>query len=205
MGRAKFAVVLEKILELKRTGFMKLCVYGTIGYGKSHILAAVACYLMQQGKKVIYLLDCHAMLRGFVRYVKDALLLAFGDSPNHQQEIAALESADDIAAFSERIYNEEIDLYFIVDQMNALDFEEDNKDASSNGMKEKVSEGLNSIMYGHYVVKSASANYRTAMHMEMKQTNELKISLFGGLEKVSILPLLNYYCLLHTLNSLLVW
>lgn len=51
MGREEFARVLHKIEDLKiPLGYSKFHIYGSIGYGKSHILAAMACLLFQQGK-----------------------------------------------------------------------------------------------------------------------------------------------------------
>jgi hypothetical protein len=55
-------------------------VYGTDGYGKFHILAALACLLVRQKETVVYLPDCRAMLREPLEYLRNALLFAFADS-----------------------------------------------------------------------------------------------------------------------------
>src|SRR5947207_10133102 len=54
MGRKKFVNVLDTINGLKRgCGFMDCFIYGTIGYGKSHILATIVCFLLRTGKRVV--------------------------------------------------------------------------------------------------------------------------------------------------------
>ncbi|CAB5378580.1 unnamed protein product [Rhizophagus irregularis] len=45
MGRTKFEQVLEDINKLQPRSYMKLFIYGTVGYGKSHILTAIAYFL----------------------------------------------------------------------------------------------------------------------------------------------------------------
>lgn len=63
MPREKFEALAKEIGNLSRTAYRKLFVYGTIGYGKSHILAAMTCFLIRQGKRVVYLPDCRAMIK----------------------------------------------------------------------------------------------------------------------------------------------
>lgn len=45
MGRKKFKQILRDINKLQPRYYMKLFVYGTVRYGKSHILSAIACFL----------------------------------------------------------------------------------------------------------------------------------------------------------------
>lgn len=46
---------------------------------ESHMLAALACLLTKDGRRVVYLPDCRSMLRGPEWYLRSALLLAFAD------------------------------------------------------------------------------------------------------------------------------
>lgn len=186
MGREGFAQVLAEIGKLRKYGYTRLYVYGTIGYGKSHILAAMTCLLVQQGKRVVYLPDCRAMIADFLKYIKSGFLLAFGDSESHQLGIQSFGSVDEIKAFCELIVvRDKIRLYFIVDQMNAFDTEGTNKDDVSNDVKSRIRTSLSEIMFEHFVIESASANYQSAMYMQQKQLSKSKLSLMGGLTKVS--------------------
>lgn len=185
MGREKFAEALTMINSFEiPNGDKVLYIYGSIGYGKSHILAAMACLLIQQGKRVVYLPDCRAMLADFLSYLQAGLLLAFGDSKHYQRRIQGFKRRTDIIDFCKHISMRNIRLYFIVDQLNALDEEHSNDDINANLKKNSTIDSLGKIVYNHFVIKSASANHKSAIHMMEKQTNELKISLFGGLTKV---------------------
>ena len=196
MGREKFASVLDQIEKLGPTKYCKLYIYGTIGYGKSHILAAMTCLLLQQGKRVVYLPDCRVMTSDFVQYIKSSLLLAFGDSEPHQLEIQMCDSVAEIKSFCRDIAYTNIQLYFIIDQLNALDLEDTNKDEVNNETKQYIRKSLNEITFNHYIIESASANHKSAMHMEQKQDSKAKISLMGGMIEVG------YFChlmqLFHT-------
>ena len=188
MGREKFAEVLAEIGALGPYKYRALYVYGTIGYGKSHILAAMTCLLLQQGKRVVYLPDCRAMAADFLEYIKSGLLLAFGDSESHQLRIQKCGSADEIISFCKRIVlDDRIRLYFIVDQLNAPDKDNEgtNKDEVSNDVELHIRASLNRIMYEHFVIESASASYQSAMHMKQKQLSKVKLSLMGGFSEVS--------------------
>jgi chromosomal replication initiation ATPase DnaA len=61
VGRTKFKELVER-LKLVRNSHVKSAVwlYGTQGYGKSHLLAALACYLAAQDERVVYIPDCQA-------------------------------------------------------------------------------------------------------------------------------------------------
>ena len=45
----------------------RIYVYGSMGYGKSHMLAALACLLVKQNERVIYFPDCRSMLESPLR------------------------------------------------------------------------------------------------------------------------------------------
>jgi len=83
----------------------------------------------------------------------------------------------------------ETHLYFIVDQINALEQEETNADSVSNHEKDDLRKFLRSITFGHYSITSASANYQTFQRMAQKQTGEIKMSMMGGMSKVRNPPL----------------
>ncbi|RUS13751.1 hypothetical protein BC938DRAFT_477695, partial [Jimgerdemannia flammicorona] len=182
MGREEFAQVLREIENLKGgNGYTELFIFGSIGYGKSHILAAMVCLLLQQGKRVVFLPDCRAMAKGFPEYLQAALLLTFADNVYYQKKIYNCMSVNDIHSFCRGLAKEEIRLYFIVDQLNALDNDENDNERMTNEKKGRIKVDLESITNNHYYIKSASANWKSALHVKQKQMNERKVSLFGGL------------------------
>lgn len=184
-GRERFNELWESVVQLgERWG--ELFFYGTAGYGKSHILAALACLLVSQGKRVVFLPDCRAMARDFVRHITKALLLTFGDSPKHQEQIVGLRKEEDFKLFLDGYEQSEGKLYFIVDQLNALEVEKEGRDRTSNATKEHISHWLDAFTACHCRVQSASPNYQTFYYLEKRQTNDRKIAAQGGFSKVSI-------------------
>ena len=183
MGREKFRELWESVEELAQNRWGEIFLYGTGGYGKSHLLAALACFLIQQGKKVVYLPDCHAMLLGFVNYMKSALLLTFSGSEERQKEVWGLEDAKDVQRFLEQPAH--WGLYIIFDQVNALETSKANQDENSNSVKVKVKTFLNTLSFHHRVIRSASPNYVNFQHMQRTQTHDIKITAQSGLSKVS--------------------
>ena len=59
IGREKFTELVNRVQALRESGDTSaLWVYGTKGYGKSHLLAALVCYLTAQKEWVVYIPDC---------------------------------------------------------------------------------------------------------------------------------------------------
>ncbi|KAI9443719.1 hypothetical protein F5148DRAFT_1255992 [Russula earlei] len=186
MGREAFARVWAAVGRMRtEIGLNRIYIQGTIGYGKSHILAALACLLGRGGNRVVYLPDCREMLRGPLIYLKSALLCAFADpsSSHHRTTIRACRSNSDLLAFCRANANPD-PLYFVVDQMNAFHKEESNEDEIANDKKQEFSNLLQEMSAEHYSITCASANRRTMMHMQRKQTGDLKLSMMGGMSKV---------------------
>ena len=183
MGRTAFSKLMDTVKDLKIGGFSRLYMQGTMGFGKSHILAVLAGLLSRAGKRVVYLPDSRELVVNTMRYMRTALLCAFADphSSEVRDEIRALESKNNVIAFCEK----HPDTYFIIDQMNALDFEDINMDAVVDKRKAAVQEFLDNLTSGQYRITSASANHKTAMHMASKQRGEKKLALMGGMSEVS--------------------
>lgn len=187
MGRREFKLLSDEVSQLAQTPFSTQCrelyLYGTIGYGKSYLLAAMVCSLIQKGKNVVYLPDCRALLDKPVRYIQDALLLTFADRDDYQEEIAHCKSFEALGDLIERLGNEGIYLYFVIDQYNVLD----SGDGECDNMKERVKSELGVLMYRHCVIRSASADHQQAIRFEQKQTNNIKHGVYGGLTEVRYL------------------
>ena len=184
-GREQFEDLWIQASKMKKDPHeAQLFLCGTMGYGKSHLLACLACLLIKEGETVVYLPDCRAMLWGVVPYVKAAMLLTFGDGGDMQEEVQQLSSMEDIQNFFEKRSPE--DIFFIIDQWNALELEKDiSRDNVSNDQKSRAQQFLDMISATHRRIWSASANYLTFRYMEQKQRNEITIYVQGGLTKVS--------------------
>jgi len=180
MGRTKFKELLEKLKEVRKTrGYTTLWLYGTQGYGKSHLLAALVCYLAAQDERVVYIPDCREWLRDPVECIRVAMLFAWADDITTQKEIMTLNTEDEIETFIKRQKN----VIVVVDQLNAL--------TESNGSSEQIKKRgqLHSWLMGltskHTAVFSSSANYREFLEQSKRQTTNLVVPVYGGLERVS--------------------
>jgi len=103
IGREKFALVWDAWLKIKADVRHRqaIYIYGTRGYGKSHILAALACLLVRTKERVVYLPDCRAMLQEPLGYLRKALLFAFADSSSsdYREHIYECEDIEALADF----------------------------------------------------------------------------------------------------------
>lgn len=184
IGRESFARVWETVGELRLpTGRGRIYIHGTMGYGKSHLLAALACLLARKGKRVVYVPDCRQMLKAPLIYLKSALLCAFPDPPSFRDRIA-IRACSSVRELSEFCRTGQDRWYFIIDQVNALDPEEPGQDVCSNRTKMELLEVLQEMAVTHYSITSASANHKTVKHMQRKQTGDFKLSLMGGMSEV---------------------
>jgi len=153
-------------------------VYGTIGWGKSHLLAAMVCLLMRKGRKVVFLPDCKALLREPVDYFRSALLLTCAAEPAVQAQVATLCSVEAVVRFCKA----RNDLTFIVDQFNALEIDKDKDDGEIQKKKAAARQLIDSASYDRALLKAASANNVTAREIvHGKQLNMNIVTLFGGM------------------------
>lgn len=96
--------------------------HGTPGAGKSHMLAALTCLLLQEGQKVVYIPDCRGLLRDAFSCLRHSLQLAFhGPSDaGHRQYLEQCTTVQQLSTFCDWA-SLEFCLLFIIDQTNALD------------------------------------------------------------------------------------
>src|SRR5690349_12609806 len=120
MGREKF---MELVNEFRGVcddcRLTDLTVYGTTGYGKSHLLAAHVCLLAAGETKVVYVPDCRAFVRNPVWYMRVAMLFAWADDLSEQRTISTLDSLDSMAQFLELRSG----VVFVIDHLSALEKE----------------------------------------------------------------------------------
>jgi chromosomal replication initiation ATPase DnaA len=86
VGRMKFKELLQELKEVREsTKYTALWLYGTQGYGKFHLLAALVCYLAAADERIVYIPGCRAMLNSPVRYIQAAMLFAWADDITTQE------------------------------------------------------------------------------------------------------------------------
>jgi len=183
-GRERFKELLEMFRDVRlRRNRSALWVYGTKGYGKSHLLAAFVCYLAAQKERVVYIPDCRECIRSPVLYVRAAMLFAWADDKTIQEKIIMLDTKEEICDFFEHHQNQNV--IFVIDQMNALaDLDED--DAETRNEKGKVRKWLTRCRAGYKAVLSASANYKAYLQSSVKESTEDTMHVYGGFTAVSL-------------------
>jgi len=180
MPRRKFGELLHQVEALieQPDRASAIWLYGTIGYGKSHVLAALVCFLMKSGHRVLFLPDCRAWLDGPVRYFKQAMRLAWADDPAALRVIGGMKTLTEITDFFETIHQRVI---FVADQMNAL--QTDPADPLL-AIKNELRTVLYESSQEHLRVFSTSANNQSYLTLNQKQLNLIRVNTFGGMTKV---------------------
>jgi len=149
MGRTKFAE-LENNTKSGHflTGYDDLYLYGSPGAGKSHILAALVCKLIREGKRVVYIPNCHDLLQDFRWSMELALCCAFYDDPESLRAIQSAPGVEYLLSF----WRNTGDKYLVVDQLNALET------ASNSSFFDNERRWLNKLKDMHCYIYGASAN-----------------------------------------------
>jgi len=171
MGRSWFG---ELISQMEAPAFidtrMKIYLYGSSGSGKSHILAALAFKLVQEGKRVLYIPDCSELLQDCTDLLRKALRFTFHNLPL----LAAINEATTTEELV-RIWKNHRGDYLLVNQLNVLDGHKKEFD---------IRFMLDSMGSGHHYVFSASANARSLATTIAKQLSIKSIYFFGGMSTV---------------------
>jgi energy-coupling factor transporter ATP-binding protein EcfA2 len=183
MGRGGLTALLAQVSELRLAKTRKLLLHGTAGFGKSHIVAALVCLLIKQGRLVLYLPDCKVMLQDRVDYLRAALRLTFHGDEGVQRELL---EADEKGLLDRCKWTK--DLVFVVDQLNALDISPGGDDLQDK--KSDCCDLINSASFGHLIIQAASANNQTSQKVGDQQVRQIVLKWFGGFPKVrcSLLP-----------------
>jgi hypothetical protein len=175
IGREKFMIVWEAWLKIVADTRRRqtIYVYGTRGYGKSHILVALACLFVRKKEPVVYLSDCRAMLQHPLNYLPNALLFAFADSSSsgYREWMSECGDIEALAIFCEQ-YKQD-GLCFIINQLNALDPEPKGEDDVPDHGKFWL-RTLAAHIGWQVSITSTSAYHRSAKHMATKDTGDQK-------------------------------
>jgi hypothetical protein len=179
MGREKFIELRKTFAWLSVDGYRKMFLFGTMGYGKSYILAALVCFLLRSDRRVVFLPDCKAMVIDRLDYLKKALLLALHDDKDAQDEIATLQDDDSVVRFCKA----HKDLIFVVDQYNGFDYDPEDDPIQTN-LKGEAKQLVDRAASETVILKAASANNHTSREDQAKQTHTLKLKWLGGFSEV---------------------
>jgi energy-coupling factor transporter ATP-binding protein EcfA2 len=182
-GREKFRELYDAAKSMDFRGTRKYFLHGTLGAGKSYLLAALACVLNKEGVKVIYLPDCREMMGDAFEYLRSALRLAFTRSTQRDAFLARCKDTQGLLDFCSSA-SSEVRLLFIVDQVNSLDPTDETTDRFRLEMKRNVRTILDTITAKHMKISSSSGNYLHALHDIHRQTGEKRLHLYGGLNEV---------------------
>jgi len=184
-GRQPFLEVYNRVNALDFNRSRMLFIHGALGVGKSYILAALACLLRKQKRRVVYMPDTRAMLRFPFRHMHSALLLAYADDAAATEVLRTeCTSLSDLIAFAERSAATER-AYYIIDQLNALDVQDPSKDRNDNEKKAEVRNFLDQLMTMHFRITSSSSNYLHGTQDFTKETGEERLSINQGLSEVN--------------------
>ena len=172
VGRTKFKELLQELKKVQESEvYSTLWLYGTQGYGKSHLLAALVCYLAAQDETVVYISDCRALIEDPVEYVRAAMLFAWADDITIQKEILTLNTLEEI----ENFFMSKRNVIFVIDQMNALEKEKG----------EKLSAWIKRFTFRNKKVHSSFPN-NTDYHEQAENENQHSfLHVYGGLTEVS--------------------
>jgi hypothetical protein len=185
MGREKFTELLDAVKELETpaTTYHGFLFYGTIGYGKSHLLAALACYLTATGRRVVYIPDCRECTWDPAAYFRTAMLLTWGgpDDSVMRQRIMALNTMKEISDFFRSLSN----IFFLIDQVNALEKDPSGTDGVGDNEKNEIFNWIRMCLANHKYIFSASANNKNRGWIEGKQTGTQQLLVYKGFSAVS--------------------
>jgi len=162
-------------------------IHGTLGYGKSYILAALAIRLMQQERKVVYLPDCRRLVRSFLTYLKSALVLTYAGDLETQSKFLKCATGQALVNWCiMRATSMQEELYFLIDQMNALDTDVDSLNSVSLEERRQCAKLIAGLEGCHYLVYSSTGNYKHGLQ-EQNGAGALRKSFCGGLSEVELI------------------
>jgi hypothetical protein len=172
-GRTKFKELLQRLKKVRKSRAHNIVwLYGTQGYGKSHLLAALVCYLAAQDERVVYIPDCRERFRDPVGYFKKAMLFAWAGDNTVQEEIVKLNTEDEIGAFFGRRKN----VIVVGDQLNALT----ESNCKEEKERAKLYRSLMRFTSNHIAVFSSSANYQEYLGRSKGTTRTIRYASITG-------------------------
>jgi hypothetical protein len=183
MGRLMFSYIIEQVqVHDSFAEPYKLYLYGSSGGGKSHLLAALVCHLVREGKRVVYIPDCRELVESPIQRFRDAFLFAFHDKAHLHARINNARTLQDLVDFAMK--QPRFSFYLVIDQRNALD-----EQPSTSERKIAVNNFLAEIKSFQKYIFSASANEVSAREADTKMQGITTMFLHGGMTEVCPYPL----------------
>ncbi|PVF99606.1 hypothetical protein CPB86DRAFT_282444 [Serendipita vermifera] len=187
MGRTAFKELEVKVKnELCKKMKSGAYLYGCAGSGKSHLLAALAVKLIQEGKRVIYIPDCGELVSNFERTIRIALCFAFYDDP---EAYSIIESACDAAAlltFAEG----NTDGCLIVDELDTLEIRPNDPHPNATG---RARELLIRMASSHVFIHSSSPNIPLAISIGPRASVTTVVVLAPAMDENEATHWFNHY------------
>jgi len=182
-GRSEFERICQASMAMRKFGCTKYLLNGGLGVGKTHILAALACFLTRIGKRVAFLPDCRALVKAPLYGLQFALKFAFYGFVEEQEYIAKINTLDEIYEFCRKVSSKHR-IYFLIDQCNALDYIPQGTDRVGESSKAVVRTLLDQITEHHFKISSATANYQHGARDQLRNSSENGYFIHHGLSEV---------------------
>ena len=178
IGRKIFGEVYRTVSNMSRRAGTIYSLQGTLGSGKSHILAALVCLLIKEGKRVVYILDARVFATNIVDYTKEAMQLAYADDQVLFEQIEGFSFTADILQFSKERSTRGDWWHLICDQMNAVDHFPDSANTLDPDAQMEALWFIWSLSGYHYFIWSDSGNCREAASDNAHQNSGAKWLVF---------------------------
>ncbi|KAF8416478.1 hypothetical protein BGX38DRAFT_1147612 [Terfezia claveryi] len=197
-GRTAWKPIYEQVKAMNAMQNNRLHLHGTLGAGKSYLLAGLVCQLQREGMRVIYLPDCYELLlcEPPALYILPSLYLAFYQDPVLGDKVKELtrfffekgrtqEDLEwDMIMFCNLAAQVERPIIWVIDQANALDDGE--YDRVNNVKKTQTRRFLDRLSSKHMKLASSTANCSAAKHDEIMATSESRFNLYLGLDDIEM-------------------
>lgn len=190
-GRETLRVIYDEVIALDlRAGYSIYYLHGSLGFGKSHMLAALVLALFKEKRKVVFLPDCRALARSFLATLKDGLALTYAylDDKEALRDCLRCSTATELVEWCvKRSTSKKRErLFFVVDQINVLDTDPDAINSVSSRTREECADLLAVLEQRHVLIFSSSGNYLHSLKEFNKPGSQQRRSVFGGLSEVNI-------------------
>lgn len=184
VGRATFKKFAEEVLALNRNK-SSLFLHGHMGVGKSHMMAALACFLTRIGKLVVYISDYSAFLSDPVTATKIALARAFWNRECELDKIFEMRTVDELKTYCMQISHRER-IYLLIDYQAIFDVMPPGKNGAVQAQKSSTATILLNSLTDHdgFKVECVSGNYWHRLLFSHEEAYGKTFSMYDGLDEV---------------------
>ncbi|KAF8451883.1 hypothetical protein BDZ91DRAFT_67342 [Kalaharituber pfeilii] len=112
--------------------------------------------------------------------MRNSFQLAFAEDLTVVNRIQGCTTMNDFEAFSPELALHRIIMYFIIDQINALDANSEERMSAASRIQ--LSETLGRLTFSHFFIQSGSANFEIAIKAYLTQEHVDNIEPHGGLD-----------------------